>query len=101
MEVSRSVIDVIEVLRLKGRFDYAVQRVFQSAAKEAVENQASREIQVDLREVKYVDSSALGMLLTLRDDAKAVGKTVAIIGATGPVRSAFAIANFEALFVFK
>ena len=51
----------------------------------------------DLGNVAYLDSSALGMLLMLRDKAKSSGKTVCLANARG-VRQVLDIANFGKLF---
>ena len=53
---------------------------------------------VDLGNVAYLDSSALGMLLMLRDKAKSSGKTVCLANARGSVRQVLDIANFGKLF---
>jgi anti-anti-sigma factor len=55
-------------------------------------------VQVDMKEVSYLDSSALGMLLMLRDKAKAASRDVALIGLNGNVRQVLDIANFSKLF---
>jgi anti-anti-sigma factor len=56
------------------------------------------QIQVDLGGVDYLDSSALGMLLMLRDKAKGAGKEVSLANARGSVKQVIEIANFGKLF---
>lgn len=85
------------VIRLAGRFDTYCQRQFQEAAAQAVADSA-REIQIDLGSVDYIDSSALGMLLLVRDNAKGAGKTVALANARGSVRQVLDIANYHKIF---
>lgn len=82
---------------LEGRFDFNAHREFRDAV-EQVAKDAAREIRVDLNQVDYIDSSALGMLLMLRDKAKATGKEVVLAGARGAVKQVLDIANFGKLF---
>ena len=49
-------------------------------------------------EVEYLDSSALGMLLLLRDKGKAMGKQVSLANCGGTVRDVLRVANFDKLF---
>ena len=67
----------------------------------AIANAAIKEIQIELGSVDYMDSSALGMLLLALEQAKAVGKTVSLAGATGAVKAILDISNFQKLFVIK
>ena len=82
---------------LQGRFDFNTHREFREAVDQAVK-EAAREIQVDLGGVDYLDSSALGMLLMLRDKGKNAGKEVALANARGAVKQVIDIANFGKLF---
>lgn len=82
---------------LQGRFDFNAHREFRESVDQAIKELA-REIVVDLAGVDYLDSSALGMLLMLRDRAKGAGKEVALANACGSVRQVIDIANFGKLF---
>jgi anti-anti-sigma factor len=57
-----------------------------------------REIEIDFQGVDYLDSSALGMLLMLRDKASGSGKDISLVGVKGSVRQVLEIANFSKLF---
>jgi anti-anti-sigma factor len=48
--------------------------------------------------VDYLDSSALGMLLMLRDKAKGAAREVVLTKCTGAVKQVLDIANFGKLF---
>jgi len=85
------------VIALTGRFDFNAHREFREAVDQAVKD-AAHEIHVDLTGVDYLDSSALGMLLMLRDKAKGAGKEVALANARGSVKQVIDIANFGKLF---
>jgi anti-anti-sigma factor len=86
------------VIQPTGQFTLASHREFNDACKAPIENPAVREIQVDLAQVDYMDSSSLGMLLVLQKIATAVGKTVSLANAKGAVRQTLDIANFRQLF---
>lgn len=82
---------------LQGRFDFNSHREFREAVDRAIKEPAP-EIKVELAGVDYLDSSALGMLLMLRDKAKGAGKTVVLASARGSVKQVIEIANFGKLF---
>ena len=56
--------------------------------------------QVDLAGTDYLDSSALGMLLLLREHAGGVASDIEIIQASAEVRRILDVANFGKLFKF-
>jgi anti-anti-sigma factor len=85
-------------LNLNGRFDFHSHRDFRSAYEALLEDASVREIQINFRQVDYLDSSALGMLLLLREKAEAAGKAVALVGLHGMVKQVLEIANFGKLF---
>jgi HptB-dependent secretion and biofilm anti anti-sigma factor len=97
MQTSVSNRDGKMVLVLQGRFDFNSHREFREAVDQAI-NGATRDIQVDLAGVDYLDSSALGMLLMLRERAKGSGKEVELANARGSVKQVIDIANFGKLF---
>ncbi len=82
---------------LQGRFDFNAHREFRDAVEQAIKGPQGK-VEVDLAQVDYLDSSALGMLLMLRDRSKAAGKEVVLAGARGSVRQVLDIANFGKLF---
>ena len=85
-------------IRLGGRFDFSAHRVFRDAVAQALVPGEVRELQVDLRDVGYLDSSALGMLLMLRDKARAANCLLSLANCTGNVKQILEIANFGRLF---
>lgn len=97
MQTSLSVADSKAVVRLQGRFDFNAHRDFREIIDKAMAATA-REIQIDMSAVDYIDSSALGMLLMLRDKAKAASREVALCNCSGAVKQVLDIANFSKLF---
>lgn len=88
-------------LELRGRFDFTSHRDFKHAYESAFATGDVGEVVVDMREVEYLDSSALGMLLLLRDKGKSLSKPVSLANCTGSVRDVLRVANFDKLFVLQ
>jgi anti-anti-sigma factor len=57
-----------------------------------------RSVTINMAGVDYLDSSALGMLLMLRDKAAAANKTLKLSNVRGAVKQVLEIANFGKLF---
>ena len=85
-------------LRLQGRFDFNAHRSFREVIDATVADPQVKEVHVDLGSVDYLDSSALGMLLILRDKMGAARKSLALTNCRGSVRQVLDIANFGKLF---
>ena len=85
-------------LRLKGRFQFDSHREFRSAYEPLIANPAVRVVVLDFSAGDYLDSSALGMLLLLREKLGHVGKEVELTGTHGMVKQVLEIANFARLF---
>ncbi|HEX6735045.1 MAG TPA: STAS domain-containing protein [Azonexus sp.] len=86
------------VVKLTGRFDFNTHREFRNAYEPLVGDADTRAVVVDFSGVDYLDSSALGMLLMLRDKLGGAGKEVALTGVRGNVKQVLDIANFGKLF---
>lgn len=86
------------VIKLNGRFDFNTHRDFRGAYEPLVTDPAVRAVVVDFSGVDYLDSSALGMLLMLRDKLGGANKEVALAGVKGNVKQVLDIANFGKLF---
>lgn len=86
------------LIKLSGRFDFNTHREFRGAYEPLVGDAETRSVVVDFSNVDYLDSSALGMLLMLRDKLGGAGKEVALCGVRGNVKQVLDIANFGKLF---
>ncbi len=98
METNVTTRDGVALLKLSGRFDFNAHREFREALERMVALPAITAFTVDLADVSYLDSSALGMLLLLRDKAKQANKPVTLAGVKGSVRQVLDIANFSKMF---
>lgn len=83
-------------IKVKGRFDFSAHQEFRNAYESAPQSMSS--FIVDLRDATYLDSSALGMLLLLRDHAGGDTAHVRIVNCNPDVRKILTISNFEQLF---
>jgi HptB-dependent secretion and biofilm anti anti-sigma factor len=81
-------------IAIAGKFDFHCYQAFCEAF-EGVDGVA--EYHVDLAGAEYIDSSALGMLLLLREKVGAAGG-VKVINCNPAVRRILEIANFQRLF---
>jgi anti-anti-sigma factor len=81
---------------IQGRFDFGAHQEFRNAY-ERVDSTPQRYV-VDLKDTTYLDSSALGMLLLLRDHAGGDSAQISLLNCNPDVRKILAISNFEQLF---
>ena len=88
-------------LVLNGRFDFSSHREFRNACDEALKTPEINEIEADFSRVDYLDSSALGMLLLLREKAQGVNLKVSLTHCTGLVQQVLDVANFQRLFTIS
>ncbi|MBI4741960.1 MAG: STAS domain-containing protein [Betaproteobacteria bacterium] len=85
-------------IKLAGRFDFNSHREFRAAYEPLLDNADVRTVVIDLGGVDYLDSSALGMLLMVRDKAGSANKAVTLANAQPGVKQVLDIANFGKLF---
>ncbi|MCR8921659.1 STAS domain-containing protein [Dasania sp. GY-MA-18] len=86
-------------IAVEGRFDFSSHQDFRRAY-EGQPSQVARYV-VDLQETTYLDSSALGMLLLLKDYAGGDEADISVVNCSDDVRKILAISNFEQLFTIK
>lgn len=83
-------------ISVAGKFDFQLYDEFRSAY---VDTQgAGIQYLVDLSGTDYLDSSALGMLLLLREHAGGEGSRIGIVNASVDVKKILDVANFGKLF---
>ena len=83
-------------IAITGRFDFGSHQAFRDAYERFYK--VPQVYIVDLKETTYMDSSALGMLLLLRDHAGGDNSEVQVINSSSDVRKILAISNFDKLF---
>ncbi len=81
-------------IQVKGRFDFGKHQEFRNA----YEHNRPDLVVVDLKDATYLDSSALGMLLMLRDHVGGDDSEIRVVNTSSDVRKILAISNFDKLF---
>lgn len=87
------------IIKIEGRFDFSTHQAFRDAYEHGG-TQVGGYV-VDLSDATYLDSSALGMLLLLRDYAGGDNANIAIENCNNDVRKILTISNFEQLFTIR
>ncbi len=90
--------DGVATLFLGNCFDFNTQKEFRMAYTPLLQEASVHSIRIDFSQVDYLDSSALGMLMLMRERAQAVAKEVELSKPNDTVRKILAIANFGKLF---
>lgn len=84
-------------IRVVGRFDFDSHEDF-SKALEAANNSNYSKFTIDLGAVEDLDSSALGMLLLLRESAGGESSDISIVNCRPEINDILKIANFQQMF---
>ena len=85
----------VTFIRLAGEFTFADLAEFRSAYQRPLAAVDSRELVIDMANVRYLDSAALGALIVLRERAATVNKKVCLCNCGGLVKEVLDIANFH------
>lgn len=83
-------------IHVEGRFDYSLHQRFRQCYEQL--ETAPAAYTVDLGKATYMDSSALGMLLLLREHGGGDDAKVRLVNCSPDVRKILTISNFEQLF---
>ncbi len=81
---------------VQGRFDFSSLQLFRNAYEKV--NPKPKAYVIDLKESEYLDSSALGMLLALRDYAGGDEANIRIINSNPDVKKILVITKLDELF---
>lgn len=83
-------------IAIEGRFDFGKHQAFRDAYERI--NHKPESVVVDLKDATYLDSSALGMLLLLRDHVGGDEADIRVVNSSSDVRKILSISNFDKLF---
>lgn len=102
MPVNSKVSADVATMSVSGRFDFSVHGEFKTASESLFANKGFKSIEVNLAQVDYIDSSALGILLVLKDRANSAGiSNLSLVGAKGLVKQILDVAHFEKFFTLR
>jgi anti-anti-sigma factor len=85
-------------ITIKGRFDAGLYKSFLEAI---VQAEGLEKAVVNLSDVEYIDSAALGMLLLLKEKLIDSEYNVELMGANPTVRKIMEVANFQLMFAIR
>lgn len=88
-------------LVLIGQFDFNLHRDFRQASQELLDNDQINQIVIDFDQVPFLDSSALGMLLLLKERAALQRKSMRLVNCKDTVLQVLEIACFNKMFVIN
>jgi len=81
-------------IAISGRFDFGLQQDFRAS----YENVKAKKIVVDLLQTEYMDSSALGMLLMMREHVGGANADITLNHCSADIKTILNVANFKILF---
>lgn len=101
MALKKQVSDDGNVLTIgiSGRFDISAYKDFGQAYADELDSVSK--FVIDMAECEYLDSSALGMLLMLREKTGSETEKIDIINLSPAIKNIFTMANFDKLFNIK
>jgi len=97
MPISSSVNDNTVKIDISGRFDFSCHKKFRDAYRNAPSGKGNNFV-INMSGTEYIDSSALGMLLLLREHAGSDDSQVTLQGCRKDVKDILVVSNFDKLF---
>ena len=99
MSVSASVSGEKVTVFVDGSFDVSAYEDFKDICQENLTD--TNRFVIDMKDACYMDSSALGMLLLLREKTAGDKKRITLVNVSDSVQSILEIAQFHKLFVIQ
>lgn len=84
-------------ITISGRFDFAVQNEFRDSYYSSGLDDGIKFV-IDMANASYMDSSALGMLLMMREHLGGNSANITLTHCTADIRNILTVANFQSLF---
>lgn len=98
MEFKVSTKGDVLAIQLIGTFDFAGYHAFKEQFGTMITRDNIASIEMDMAGVDYIDSSALGILILMRERAQSAGKKIKLVRANASVREILDMANLGKLF---
>jgi anti-anti-sigma factor len=86
---------------LSGNLDFSTQEELVAAIDQVLGSAAAKEIQVDMADATFIDSSAIRALLKLQELAREKDKSLSIWNCNEQIRETFAIGGFDRMFILR
>ena len=84
-------------IKVSGRFDFAVQNEFRDCYYNVSKDKDTKFV-IDMSGTNYMDSSALGMLLMMREYLGGNSADITIKNSSADIKNILTVANFQSLF---
>jgi anti-anti-sigma factor len=97
MEMTHIIKDATLHLTLRGRFTFLENSRFREIVRSLPKGEV-RHVQIHIKDLTFVDSAALGMLLLIREEAHKHSIDIALVSPQGQPEKMFAMARFDQLF---
>lgn len=88
-------------IALSGNIDYSTQDKNLNEYSKALDAKNIQQIQVDLAEVTFLDSSGIRALLTLQVKANEKGISILLLNCRTPIREIFELGGFDRMFTMR
>ena len=89
------------VLKIDGRFDFNLHGDFRDAYESVLRDGEPSKFIIDMAGTEYMDSSALGMLLILRDRLGCNSDRQVIVNCSKDILEILQVSNFDKLFTIQ
>jgi len=99
MGIKADVKDELVTISIDGSFDVSAYETFKDICQKNLTD--TNRFIIDMQKTSYMDSSALGMLLLLREKTAGDKRRITLVNVGGNVQSILEIAQFQKLFVIK
>jgi len=86
-------------ISIQGRFDFNIYKDFRDAYVDCLKS--TPRITINMSSTEYLDSSALGMLLVLREQSGGDNSNIEITGVNSEIKKILGISNFDKMFSIK
>jgi len=86
---------------LSGDVDFSTQVDLGEAIDQALSVDTAKEVQVDMTDVNFIDSSVIRTLLKLQERTTAKKKSLSIWNCNDHIREIFVIGGFDQMFVLR
>lgn len=101
MKINIDIRETVASIVLAGRFDFSTHGQFSDCYVAAIADGGVKQIEVEMGNVEYVDSSALGMLLLLGERAKLANKSIVLARPNEMVTQVLDRVGFNKIFVIR
>lgn len=88
-------------ISLKGKFSFSDHSEFKNILSAVNSEPAVRQVNLNLKDLEYVDSAALGMMLLLKEGADKNSKKLVLLEVNGQVKKMFEVSRFYEIFDIK